>query len=171
MDYPEVRRLPTPYAAAIGRVISRWAYLEWLLTSIAYKTLGVNPKLGRITVRQQRADEYITMIEHILQVHGLSVPLPAPSFKKRLKDAEDQRHQLAHGLWLRHPRTNELRVWLTKGNWEPTPAGATGLRKITPQAISKTPDEMRSTYKEIDDLIALTRQFERGIERALASLP
>jgi hypothetical protein len=28
LDYPEVQRLPTPYATGIGRIISRWAYLE-----------------------------------------------------------------------------------------------------------------------------------------------
>lgn len=171
LDYPEVQRLPTLYAAGIGRVISRWAYLEWLLARVTYQALGVNPKHGRIAVREPRGDEYIKMIQDLLRVRGISVPLPDPDFKKRLEHARKERDHVAHGLWLRHPQTNELRLWFTKESWPTTAGGPSGPRKITPEAIHKTPTDLIATYKEIDALIALARQFEHAIQAALAPSP
>ena len=43
INYPEVRRIPTSYATGIGRVMARWAYLEWQLGTILCKLTRIGP--------------------------------------------------------------------------------------------------------------------------------
>jgi hypothetical protein len=114
---PVVQRLPTSYVTGIGRVISRWAYLEWLISRMTYEALGVNPKQGRLAVRQARPDEYVTLIQDLLKTRKLSVPIPDPdpTLKARLRKAKAARDYLAHGLWTRHRKSGELGLWLIKG--------------------------------------------------------
>ena len=53
--YPVRDKLPISHTTEIGRIITRWAFLEWLLRQIAYLLLDLNPKAGRLAVRDPRA--------------------------------------------------------------------------------------------------------------------
>ena len=59
--YPVRRKLPVAYSTEIGRIITRWAWLEWELKRVAYTILEIGPKEGRLSVREPRAHDYLTM--------------------------------------------------------------------------------------------------------------
>ena len=72
--YPVRPNLPVAYSTEIGRIITRWARLEWELKRIAYTILQIGPKEGRLSVREPRAHEHLTMIEDLMRVRGLDLP-------------------------------------------------------------------------------------------------
>lgn len=173
LDCPELSRIPSKYVAAIGRVIVRWSYLEWFTKErILYTAAGLGEKEGRFCVKECRPKEAIALVRHLTAIHQLRVPLPIHDLEKRLEKAKDERDQLAHGLWLWHPVKKSLRLWQTKGSWNPTKPGApTGPKKMTPEIVVKTPADIVRTYRDIDDLIRHLHQFEKSLRGALATLP
>ena len=73
--FPVIKRLPTNYYTHIGRVVSRWAYLEWKLRRIVYALLQVGPKHGRIAVREPRVVDCIVMIEDLMFLEKMKTQL------------------------------------------------------------------------------------------------
>ena len=162
-DFRVVRRLPTSLASGIGRVLARWNYEEWLLAQIAYRLLGADPIRGRLAVRSLRPHEQVALIKDLVRVRGIAVKADFADLERGLRTVKAERDLLAHGLWLRHPKTRRLHVWRT---------GGPGLaRAMKPQAIRMRARDLRSTYREIDRLIRLTRQLEKNINAVLRAAP
>lgn len=59
-------RLPTKYSTAIGRMITRFAALESALRNLIYALLELDPKMGRVAVRNPRIEESFTMIRDLM---------------------------------------------------------------------------------------------------------
>jgi hypothetical protein len=149
----------------------RWTYEEWLLTQITSRLLGADPERGRLAVRGLRPHEHVELIKNLIRVRGIAVKADFAELAKGLRSVKAERDLLAHGLWLRHPRTRRLHIWRTRGEWRPTPAEPAVSRPIKPEAVRKTARDLRSTYREIDRLIRLTRQLEKNINAALRAAP
>lgn len=155
---PEVRRLPSSYASAIGRVLARWSYEEWLLERILYRLLAVDPRRAGKAVRALRPDERVAMIRDLVKARGLTVAGEYSRMKTGLRRAKAERDLLAHGLWLRHPETGRLHIW-----W----MGRRRAAGAKARPIPKTARDLRATYRELDRLIALTRRMEKDVTAAL----
>ena len=56
-------RLPTKHYAVIGRVITRWAIIEYKLAHLTFTVLEITQEAGRLTLRGQRAQERILLIQ------------------------------------------------------------------------------------------------------------
>jgi hypothetical protein len=166
-NFPEVRRIPNAYAAGIGRVISRWAYLEWLLTDITYGVLNIGPKQGRMVVRDVRAYERVEMIRDLMKLRKIATTIDMNRLMDDLDAAEKDRNLLAHGMWIKHPSTGELHVWFIRGAWRPDPKQQKVSRNIKPQAVRKTPADLTARYKDIDRLIGELRNLQTEVVKAV----
>jgi hypothetical protein len=170
-DFPEVRRLPNAYTSGIGRIVSRWAYLEWTMTEITHTLLRLNNlKLYRIAVRGGRAAEYVTMWREMLRVHGLSVASDLKDLAKRLQKIENERNLIAHGLWIRNPLTGALNVWLIRGTWDAGPNQGISHR-IKPKAAPRSPADLTTTFRDIDALIVSLGALHEEVTRGLNAEP
>lgn len=122
--------LPANLAKSIGRVVTRFSVLELRLSRLTYLALGVDPKAGRIAVRESNATG---MWDIYIDLCGLR-SYPIPSDKKAIRDAIEacqvQRNELAHGVWLRDPSDGRLFLRLTTRTWQPI-SGQTGKTKRT----------------------------------------
>jgi len=167
-DFKPVKRLPTMTAAAVGRILARWSYQEWLLTETAYKLLRLDPKEGRVAVREPRAADYVTMIEDLLRIHRITIKASLSELRKYLVLAENQRDRYAHGVWLRHPQTRELYIRRTKGNWRPDLREPKINRKIKPEALRVIPSKLTAVFHLIDVTVLMTEKIKTEIERKLA---
>ena len=54
-EFPVIYNLPADHEREIGRIMIRWAHLEWKFKHTCYLLLGVGPKEGRLTVREPRS--------------------------------------------------------------------------------------------------------------------
>jgi len=94
------------------------------------------------------------MICDLLELH--QTPIPS-DHKKDLNEAlfaaANQRDQLAHGIWLREPKSKRLFLRLTKGTWQPI-AGQRGKTKriVMPESVEYGVADARSLRELIDGL-------------------
>ncbi len=134
--------LPDAYAAAIGKVVTHWAYLERLLNTIAYQLLNVSPKHGRVAVRSPRADDMVTMIGQLMTLEKVTTTVDLPVVINAVRALKNGRDLIAHNVWVIDPETGSLLVQNLSGNWKPDPAGPKISRRITPEAVELGPEEL-----------------------------
>ena len=130
--FPVARDVPDELLLKVGTIIAQWSYVEWLLRQIAYKLLDVDPKRGRIAIREPRAEQFITMFRQILQIDGTEEPKQFKELIPALRESKKYRDILAHGIWGIDPDSCDYAVQYTGGNWQPDPKSPKISRKITP---------------------------------------
>lgn len=93
------------------------------------------------------------------------------SVRQRANLIAAKRHMLAHGIWYYHP-LGEWHVQLTRGAWPKTEEElVAGSKKITPESVVITVDELRSTTAEIDALIGDLERLRSSAHDVLGSSP
>ncbi|HEX7007628.1 MAG TPA: hypothetical protein VF274_10835 [Alphaproteobacteria bacterium] len=156
---PVRRRLPRNYSTEIGRVIARWALFESRLRALAYLLLDVSPERGRLAVRGGRVADYLTMLEDLMVLRGVGVTVNIKALKRPLSEVEAFRDKLAHGVWLRHPRTRTPVLQVSKGDLPDAPAG----RAV--QASAVTLSDLRRYVRTIDAAIRIADRMHRELVR------
>ena len=150
-------RLPVYYSTQIGRIITRWAYLEWRLHETAYLLLKIGPKEGRLAVRAPRVADYVTMLQDIARVKSVTVTENWKDLKNLLVEAESYRNRLAHGVWMKCPGTKNPVIRDLSGAYV---QGVVIVEKarINPLAVEVKPSDLRNIITAIH---ALTQRIER----------
>src|SRR5689334_21042598 len=110
--------IPGSFCREIGRIMVNHACIECRLRHIAYDVLGLDPKQGRLAVKEGRTHERLTLIEDLLGLRRLTVPTKMGPLKAKLQQLTVQRDQLAHGIWGR-PENGDLHLRITRGEWQP----------------------------------------------------
>lgn len=164
-SYPVRRRLPRNYSTEIGRVIARWALFESRLRALAYLLLDVSPERGRVAVRGGRVADYLTMLEDLMVLRGVAVTVKTSALKRPLSEVEAFRDRLAHGVWLRHPRTRTPVLQVTKGDLPDSPAGK------AVQASAVTLGDLRRYVRTIDAAIRIADRMHRELGRQTRAAP
>ena len=148
--YPPRRKLPTAYSTEIGRIISRWAYVEWRLKSIVYLLLKVNPKQGRVVVPQASAVQAFHLIQQLLPLRNIDLPPnKLKAIKKKLERTEEFRNAIAHGVWLTVDETDLPVLQITR-RLRLFSRVDTARAKVNPQALPLKLEILRQVVKEID---------------------
>ena len=168
---PIAKGLPTNYAASIGRIISRFAYTEWLISYITYKLLHIGPKHGRVAVRTPRVEDGLTMIEQLMLLDKITISINTKTLKTALKHLENERDMLAHGVWMRHPGFRTLHIQVTKGNWKPDSLSPAVSRKIKPEGREIKIAYLKDLRKKLETAISDLKQLSRQIDVVLKSSP
>lgn len=163
-SYPVRRKLPAAYSTEIGRIVTRWAWLEWELKRIAYAVLEIGPKEGRLSTRDDRADKYMVMIEDLMRVRKVTMSdelkRQLPPLKKALTHHTDLRNALVHGIWIKRPETKLPVLQVVSGDL---------FKKAQfPQLSDKAKIEPRALAIELPALRAMVRDTERFIQFAKA---
>lgn len=166
-EYKVRRRLPAAHCREIGRIITRWAFLEWRLRNVAYILLNVSPKQGRLAIREPRATDYLTMLQDLMDLAKVKVTADFAAFHKLLEVLGNHRDRLAHGIWIRHPDFKEPILQLTKGSWRPDPTGPKAKRVISPEGALIRLRELREFVPLIDRAIDSSARLELEVSRAL----
>lgn len=150
--YPARYRLPVAYSTEIGRIITRWAFLESRLRDAAHKLVKVHPKIGRVAVREPRVVDHVTMIEDLARLRDIQLPVNWKQFRKMLQNLESVRDKIAHGLWLKHDKHRVPVLQQTKGSYVPSPGGQSVKARIDPLGVAV----------RLSDLQAITKDIERA---------
>ena len=164
--YPTRYRLPVSYSTEIGRIITRWAFLEWRLRRVVNLLLDIGPKEGRLAVRAGRIDDYVTMIEELMKLKGITVQTDMAHLHSGLTQLEWNRDLLAHSVWVKHPATKTPMVQVLKGKWV-HPSKPKTKRKVDPQGEPITLQQLRANTKSIAGAILTIHALYEEISRQL----
>lgn len=164
--YPVTLDLPPTYFALIGQINTHYAFLEWRIKSLVCKVLGVGPKQGRLSIRDQRIDEQLGLLEKLLELADLKVDFAFSDLNKPLKDIDDCRNALIHGVWVKHPAVSYPVLQVTKGAWKRPPMER-GSRKIMPAGIPITPPDLMAEMAGVDAVLQKIESLSGLIDAAL----
>lgn len=171
MRYFHLRtRLPTKYYAAIGRIITRWAIIEYKLAHMIFLALGITQEEGRLTLRGQRATERTLVLKDILELKDVSIKINWKKLRETLDEMESFRNRLAHNVWVHHPDTNIPVIQdLSAAYVKDMPPGH--RPKINPLAVQVRLEKLQNLIANMNDMIKTLTEFERRLVHALQSSP
>jgi hypothetical protein len=166
---PVIRELPVPYLEGIGAVCFEWALLERELALVAYMVLKLGPKQGRLAVRSPRANERLTMIRQLMSLENLEAKgVDLDALGASLTKLQTLRDQMAHGTFLRG-RKGEIYLQNLSGHWKPDQKEPKVARRIKPEGVVITADDMKNLGKLIAGCTVAVHQLGLELERARGS--
>lgn len=138
-ELPVVAVIDEDYALIVGRVVTLFAYVEWMLRDIVYRLVNIGPKNGRIIVKDFRANEYPDLIATLAELNNIDIKFDAKTLSKLLDECESNRNMLAHSIWFKE-EDGGLSVQITRGNWPKNPRGQKTSKRIKPEGRRMTPE-------------------------------
>lgn len=154
--FPLWVRLPGAYNAAIGRMVSRFAVVESALRQMIYALLEVEPKYGRVAVRNPRVDDSFTMIEDLMSLRGFKTSLDMKELRRLCKQLEQFRDKVAHGVWARHTGSKLPVLQVTAGNYQDE-AGRAVKARIVPRAVGIAVKDFKSFTDGAVEMVAILK--------------
>jgi len=167
-----VHKLPAALAAEIGRIIVAFAKLEYQLTMATAILLALNRVEARLVLKEPRLKERLDIIIDLFSIKHIELQTDTANLRETLEDAENRRNELAHGIWLRHPKTRALYLRLTRGNW-PQPKHGYGKlkRAIYPESIPYDAKKCREVRALIEKALDLLEPLGAELDAARRALP
>ena len=161
--YPVIYRLPTQYSTAIGRIVTRFSVLESALRNLIYALLELDPKMGRVAVKNPRIDDSFTMIQDLMGLRSFTTILDIKRLAGDCRKLEQFRDKVAHGIWVRHSRSDVPILQVTAGSHPDKPGGKATKGRIRPATFEVTPETFRSHARGIDVALKAVKQLGREL--------
>lgn len=134
-DVPVVRDLPPNLMREIGRVIFFHSYVEWRLGLIINDMLHVTKVLGRLVAKDDyRTMDQFDLICDLISLKDVKTDVDLIRLRKSLLSAATQRDLLAHGTWVRDPKTKSFLLRIVRGAWKPVKAKNKKLQTTRPKS-------------------------------------
>jgi hypothetical protein len=161
--------LPAPLCREIGRIITRWAYLENAIQHTLRTLLGLSEEEGRLVLQKAGLNEQLDVIADLAYLYRLKVDATA---LKRMKAAIEKtiefRNVLAHGAWSHDANHQRWAVTQTARSWADEGAPKTERKKkVNPEGLLTDVDTMRRTIRDIDALIAQTKELYTSLQKQI----
>jgi hypothetical protein len=147
---PVFRNLSPNLMREIGRVIVYHSYMERRLGLIIYEILHVTRVLSRLVPRDPDAVDQFDLICDLVSLKNVKTSVDLIRLRKSLVSAMRQRDLLAHGTWVRDPKTKASLLHLAKGAWKPV---KNRKAKTTTGAAKYGINECRSLSQLINGII------------------
>ncbi len=160
-------RLPVSYSTEIGRFISRWAHLEWIMQETAYTMLKMSPKIGRIALREPRVNDYLTMLEDLTKICGITISWDWQKLRNAARPMEKFRNQLAHGVWLHDPNSKYPTLRQARGRYPSRPGAKTENAKINPASMPVPLRELKNAIAGVDRFNSIILEIKSEIAAQL----
>jgi hypothetical protein len=161
--------LPPAMAREVGRIIVTWSFLEYILQKTVWDLAGVDEVVGRLAVREPRVTDRLGLICDLAEVRGIAIP--AQSIKDLRKMLERNgliRDLLAHGAWTHDPERGWM-VIRARGSYDFQPADHSKNRKVDPEALRATSDDLRGLREGIERCVESVRSLARFVNAQLSS--
>ncbi len=101
-----IRELPDGLNRGIGAAIVAYAQVEHLLSSLVHLILGISHGEGRLSVREPRAADRLTMIAGLLLLKRITPKTDLHALEQRLQECQRQRvsWHMGGGFRIRKPK-------------------------------------------------------------------
>jgi hypothetical protein len=117
-EVPVVRNLPANLMREIGRIIFFHSYLEWRLNLIVFEILSITKVLGRLVAEDSRAMDQFDLICDLISLKDVKTDVNLIRLRKSVLSASTQRDLLAHGTWVKDPKTKAFLLRIVRGSWK-----------------------------------------------------
>jgi len=153
----------------IGRFITHFSLIEFLLQQTLYGISGTGPKVGRYVVREFRTDEYLDNVERVAKIRSIKLDFPISSLAESVGLLSIERNKLAHGVWVIVDKRTEPWLRVERGKWETIPSPKSVSRKEKPEAMPVTMIALRALNKEAASTLKKVHALRKHVEDQVAA--
>ncbi len=157
-------RLPVSYSTEIGRFITRWAHLEWVLDETLYMMIGTSPKIGRLAVMDAKIGEHLSIMEKTARLQGITVSVNWKNLRAIMQTMESFRNKLAHGIWINDPSSKWPAFRQVKGSYTSKQGAKSVDARIKPASMPVPLGELRNAVKGIDRANQIVLAIRKEVE-------
>jgi len=117
---PVTKPLPAALAAAIGQIVARQAYVEWLLGQVMYSLMEISIKQGRVILKFPRPGQYIAAIRDLYDFHGITPQMSLEDLSRKLDVSDRTRNVLTRSVYMR-ARGKSRDIVIARSPWDAGP--------------------------------------------------
>jgi len=161
---PLTGELPREAAAAVGNLVARHMYLDWLLGQVMYDLMEISIKQGRVILKYPRPGQYIAAIRDLYDFHGIESAVSLEDLSRKLDLADRTRNVLTRSVYMRGPGKGSSLV-IARSPWDPGPGGET--QPETQEVDDKFLEQCRHN---VEAAVAAAEKFHETTNRVLRSL-
>lgn len=157
---PLDRPLEAELALAVGTMVARCTYLDWVLGQVMYNLMEISMKQGRVIMKLPRPRVYIAAVKELLEFHRLEPKFDFESLARKLEDADCARREITRSIYMADSGTGA--VHLTRSPWDPGPGGDV-------QAESQSLDAryLATKAKDIEHAVAAAEKLRALVDSLL----
>src|SRR3954469_23533986 len=116
---PLSKPLGTEAASAVGALIARHTYLDWVLGQVMYNLMEISIKQGRVIMKLPRPRVYIAAVRELLEFHQLRMKFDFEALARKLEAAESARREITRSIYMTDSDSGEIH--LARSPWDPGP--------------------------------------------------
>lgn len=159
--------IPKEITQEVGNLIVRWAYLEHCLQTIVWNLAQVIQPIGRLIVREPRAEDRVRLIKDLAELRGIEVDESATAaIASQSRSIAQNRDLLAHGHWHYDEETKNWCVVLSRGKWSDDEPHHRS-RCVVPEALFVTDAALQAIVKQLESLIKLAELLSQQVEQQI----
>ena len=159
--------IPNEITLEVGNLIVRWAYLEHCLQTIVWNLAQVIQPIGRLSIREPRAEERVRLIKDLAELRGIELDETATSaISSQSREIAQHRDLLAHGHWFYDDETKNWCVVLSRGKWSDDEPHHRS-RSAVPEALNVTDVALQSIVKQLEAVIKLAELLSQQVEQQI----
>jgi hypothetical protein len=160
---PLVRPLAADAAAAVGALVARHTYLDWVLGQVMYNLMEISMKQGRVIMKLPRPRVYIAAVKELLEFHKLNVRFDFESLADKLEAAERARREVTRSIYMVDRDTGGIH--LSRSPWDPGPGGDT-----QPESQALDSRYLAARRKDIEEAVATAEKLREKTDKLLRNL-
>ena len=162
--------LPAHIAEAVGRIVTRHSYLEWVMGQVLYSLLEISIKQGRKVVRRPEPRQYVAAVQGLYAFHGLQTGFDFVSLGARIEAADRARDAVAHSVYMRDVNEGGDRVHLVRGSWALDTPDDSVSRDIWPEAPVVDRALLTQMRQEVEAAVKAAQALQDETNRLLREL-
>lgn len=110
---------PGELARAVGEVVARHSYLDWVLGQVMYDLMEISIKQGRVIMKLPRPRVFVTAVKDLFEFHGLKSSFDFDHLAERLEAASVACRELTRSVIM----GDAGELYLVRSPWDPGPGG------------------------------------------------
>ena len=165
---PIAKGVKTSIAASIGRTITRYSYLEWVMGNCLHTLLEISIKQRRVAVRIPPTRLFVGMVQDLLAFHRGKASFDFVSLQKKLEAADKARNVLAHSVLIN--ANGKIHIQIVSGSWELPQDVERVTRALMPETPVVDAKFLKEKRRAVEDGIRAIRKLEAFLGGAMHTL-
>jgi len=161
---PVTKPLPAALAGAIGQIIAREAYLEWVLGQVLYDLMEISIKQGRVILKFPRPGQYIAAIRDLYDFHGITPAMSLEDLSRKLDVADRTRNVLTRSGYMR-ARGKGGGIVIARSPWDAGPGS-----EAQPEVQLVDDAFLDRCRKNVEIAVAMAEKLRSSTDEALRKL-
>ena len=159
---PLAGALPREVAAAVGDVVMRHTYLDWVLGQVMYDLMEISIKQGRVIMKLPRPRVFVAAVRDLFDFHGLDPSFDFDTFAEKLEAAHVACRELTRSVYMTDDGGAAGALHIVRSPWDPGPGG-----DLQPEAQRVDAKFLAARRRQVEDAISSAEKLRALTDKLL----